>query len=69
MSPLTRALQHPRRVLIQNHMMQAGEAVLPREIAEALGLGTAAVKYHLRTLIAANAPLAFDTQGRARRIG
>jgi len=50
-------------------MMQAGEAVLPREIAEALGLGTAAVKYHLRTLIAANAPLAFDTQGRARRIG
>jgi predicted ArsR family transcriptional regulator len=69
MSPLARALQHPRRVLIQNHVMQAGEPVPPREVAEDLGMTTATVRYHLRTLIAANAPLAFDPKGRVRRIG
>jgi predicted ArsR family transcriptional regulator len=67
MSPLDRALQHPRRVLIQNHVIQAGEAVSPREAAEALGLATAAVLYHLRVLIAADAPIGFDARGRARR--
>jgi hypothetical protein len=30
---------------------------------------TATVLYHLRVLVAADAPVGFDPQGRARRIG
>jgi hypothetical protein len=69
MPPLARVLEHPRRVLIQNHIVQAGEPVAPRDAAADLGLASATFLYHLRVLVAASAPIGFDKRGRARWIG
>jgi len=57
---------HPRRVPIQNYLMNIGEPVQPADLAETLGMPTPTVLYHLRVLVAASAPIAFDAQGRVR---
>lgn len=68
MSPLARA-HHPHRIPIQNHLIKAGEPVPPADMAEALGMATSTVLYHLRVLVAADAPIAYDARGRVRWVG